>query len=159
MRLRYVIGFITSIGICLAAGAIGAVFTAGSITTWYAELVKPPFTPPDWIFAPVWTTLYVLMGLSVFLVWLEGFENNEVKAGLGLFAFQLILNVLWSFVFFDQGSILGGLIVILALWFILLFTVLNFFRVSALAGWVLVPYLAWVSFASILNLAFLILNG
>ncbi len=159
MRLRYVIGFIASIGICLAAGAIGAFFTAGSIPIWYAGLAKPPFAPPDWIFAPVWTTLYVLMGISVFLVWREGFENNEVKAGVGLFALQLILNVLWSFVFFDQGSILGGLIVILALWFILLFTVLKFFSVSALAGWVLVPYLVWVSFASILNLAFLILNG
>ncbi len=159
MRLRYVIGFFVSIGICLAAGAIGAFFTAGALSVWYAELVKPPFTPPDWLFAPVWMVLYIMMGISVFLIWCEGFENDEVKWGIGLFAIQLVLNVLWSFVFFGLNSIIGGLVVIIALWFAILFTMLHFFRVTAFAGWLLIPYFVWVSFATILNYSFLVLNG
>lgn len=157
-RLRDAIGLAMSIAICGLAGAIGSVFTVSAIPTWYASLEKPPLTPPNWLFAPVWTTLYVFMGVSAFLIWREGLENRDVKGALALFATKLILNASWAFVFFGLESITGGLVVILILWLATLLTTIWFFRVSAPAAWLLIPYLAWVSFASYLNLALLLLN-
>ena len=150
--------FFISIGVCIFAGFIGSLFTASAIPTWYAELNLPPFNPPDWVFGPVWTVLYILMGIALFAVWRQGTEDSEVKGGMILFGLQLALNVLWSIVFFGMHSILGGVIVIILLWLLLLFVTGSFFQVSELAGWLLVPYIAWVSFAAVLNVAILVLN-
>ncbi|MBM3173792.1 MAG: tryptophan-rich sensory protein [Chloroflexi bacterium] len=148
----------TSILVCLAAGLIGSIFTRTAIPTWYAALTKPSFTPPNWLFAPVWAILYILMGLAAYLVWRKGWEYREVRVGLITFLVQLALNTLWSIVFFGLKSPLGGAIVIVGLWVVLLFTILRFFKVSAAAGWLLVPYILWVSFAAALNISVWILN-
>jgi len=147
-----------SIGICLAAGFIGSIFTNASIPTWYAALEKPSFNPPNWLFAPVWTILYILMGISAFLVWRVGLSGPNVKMALVIFIIQLILNAFWSVAFFGLRSPMAGLIVIVILWVAILLTILSFARVSITAGVLLIPYILWVSFASILNAAIYILN-
>jgi benzodiazapine receptor len=142
---------ILSISICQIAGFIGSIFTTPQIPTWYASLKKPVFNPPNWIFGPVWITLFVLMGISLFLFWREGTSTPHLKAGLPIFALQLALNVLWSVVFFGLKSPLGGLIVIAALWIAILATIIQFSKVSEIASMLLIPYIMWVSFAAILN--------
>jgi tryptophan-rich sensory protein len=146
------------IGACLAAGFIGSMFTTPAIPTWYAGLVKPPFSPPNWVFAPVWTTLYVLMGIAAYIVWRKGTGTEHVRSGLILFIIQLVLNLLWSVFFFGLRSPLAGVIVIMVLWVLILLTIIRFFRVSRLAGWLMVPYILWVTFASALNIAVWVLN-
>jgi benzodiazapine receptor len=143
---------------CLAAGWIGSVFTTHSISTWYAGLAKPSFTPPNWVFAPVWTLLYVLMGISLFLVWRKAPASSGTFIGLVLFLIQLGLNVLWSVLFFGLRSQVLGLADILLLWLAILATMLLFFRIDVTAGVLLAPYLLWVSFASALNFAIWRLN-
>lgn len=147
-----------SIGICLTIGFIGSIFTTPSIPTWYATLEKPSFNPPNWIFAPVWTTLYILMGISAFLVWRMGLSKLSVKITLTIFIIQLILNAFWSIAFFGLRSPIAGLIVIIILWIAILLTVISSLNVSKLAGILLIPYILWVSFASILNAMIYILN-
>lgn len=159
VSVKNIIKLVVSVVVCLAAGAIGSVFTRSAIPTWYATLVKPPFNPPNWLFAPVWTLLYILMGVSAFLVWRKGLENRQVRAALIIFLVQLILNALWSVVFFGLESPLYGLIVIVILWAAILITVIMFFRISRLASILLWPYLAWVSFAAILNGSIWMLNS
>jgi len=159
VSVKDIIKLVVSVVVCLAAGAIGSVFTRSAIPTWYATLVKPPFNPPNWLFAPVWTLLYILMGVSAFLVWRKGLENRQVRAALIIFLVQLILNTLWSVVFFGLESPLYGLIVIVILWAAILITVIMFFRISRLASILLWPYLAWVSFAAILNGSIWMLNS
>jgi len=149
---------IFSILIPSLAGFIGALFTMPAIPTWYAGLNKPPFTPPNGVFAPVWIILYVLMGIALFIIWSQGTDDSDVRMALFLFGTQLVLNVLWSFVFFGLKSIPGGMAVVVLLWFMLLLTTNSFFQVSQVAGWLLVPYIAWVSFAAILNIGLLVLN-
>jgi benzodiazapine receptor len=144
--------------VCEMAGVIGSIFTASSVTTWYQTVSKPSFTPPDSIFAPVWITLYALMGVAVYLVWREGTGKPYVKVCLIVFAVQLVLNVLWSLAFFGLRSPLAGLVVIVALWIAILATVVVFHRISGWATFLLVPYLAWVSFAGLLNAAIYALN-
>ncbi len=150
---------VISVAICQLAGIIGAVFTGPSIPTWYAALEKPSFSPPNWVFGPVWTTLYTLMGVSAFLVWRRGFDNKEVKIALGLFSIQLILNTLWSVIFFGFRFPLGGFIEILILWIAIFSTILYFLRISAAAGMLLLPYILWVSFAAVLNFFIYRLNA
>jgi len=157
-RLRDLLKLVASIAVSLSAGAIGSVFTAPAISTWYTTLTKPSFTPPGWLFGPAWTTLYVLMGLSAFLVWRKGTGRPDVRQALTFFLAQLVLNALWSVAFFGLHSPLYGLIVILALWVVLFCTLTRFFRLSRAAGWLLVPYLAWVSFAAVLNFSIWKLN-
>ena len=154
-----VIKLVISIVICQLAGLIGSLFTTPSIPTWYAMLKKPSFTPPNWLFAPVWTTLFVLMGISAFLVWRKGLNDKQVKISLCIFGAQLILNILWSVMFFGLKSPLAGFIDISILWLVILFTILNFFKISKTAGILLVPYILWVSFAAILNISIMILNS
>jgi len=149
---------VVSILICQFAGFIGSFFTTPSIPTWYATLNKPFFTPPSWLFAPVWVTLYTLMGISAFLVWRKGLSDQHVRTASIVFAVQLILNVLWSGVFFGFRSILAGLIVIVILWIAILLTILNFYKISTTAGLLLIPYILWVSIAAALNFSVLILN-
>lgn len=143
--------------LCFLAAYIGQIFTTPSIPTWYAGLQKPIFNPPNWVFAPVWTLLYILMAVSAFLVWRE--EKKEIKPALIIFVIQLILNSLWSLAFFGLHSPLLGLLVIVLLWAAIVVTIVKFLRVSTLAGWLLLPYLLWVSFASVLNFAIWILNA
>jgi len=143
---------IFSIIICELAGIVGSIFTAPAVKTWYPTLIKPSFKPPNWLFAPVWTALFLLMGIAMFLVW------KRDKKGLGIFFTQLVFNILWSIMFFGLKSPLLGFIVIIVLWILILMTIIRFFKISKPAGWLLIPYIFWVSFATILNLAILILN-
>jgi tryptophan-rich sensory protein len=142
---------IFSIFICLFAGFIGSYFTTPAIPTWFATLQKPSFAPPNWVFAPVWTSLYILMGISLFLVWQKGREDKTVKAAIYLFAGQLVLNALWSFVFFGLRSPLLGLIEIIILWIAILATIMSFMKISRTAAYLLIPYILWVSFAAFVN--------
>ncbi len=140
-----------SIIICEAVGIFGAIFTTPAIPTWYAKLNKPSFSPPNWVFGPVWTLLYGLMGASAYLIWQQGIEKPAVKSALFIFTLQLILNFLWSFFFFKLQSPLYALIEILLLWILILATIISFYQINKLAGLILVPYLLWVSFATLLN--------
>ena len=153
-----ILKLVLSIIICLGAGFIGSIFTTPAIPTWYATLKRPPFAPPNWLFAPVWTTLFVLMGISAFLVWRRGLNDPQVKIALGIFIVQLILNALWSVMFFGLRSPLAGLIDIAILWIAILLTILNFFKISTAAGLLLIPYILWVSFAAVLNFSIWRLN-
>ena len=141
------------------AGVIGAIFTTPAIPTWYAALKKPPFTPPGWIFSPVWITLYLLMGVSAFVVWSKGWGDSRVRIALSLFVVQLVLNALWSLMFFGLRSPSAGFINIVVLWIFILLTMLYFFKVSTTAGALLVPYVLWVSFAAVLNFSIWRLNA
>jgi len=147
-----------SLVVPLAAGFIGSLATARSVTTWYTALEKPAFSPPNWIFGPAWTTLYVLMGIALFLVWTKGLAFPGVKAGLILFGIQMGLNALWSIAFFGLRSPLAGLVVIAALWLALVGTIAVFFRIGLAPGLLLVPYILWVSFAGVLNFSIYWLN-
>lgn len=157
-RFINIIKLVISIVVCQGAGVIGSVFTTRAIPTWYAALQKPAFTPPNWLFAPAWGTLYLLMGIAAFLVWRVGLENKQVKTALYFFLIQLVLNTMWSVVFFGMQSPLYGVIVIIILWVAILLTILKFARISAVAAWLLVPYILWVSFASALNISVWLLN-
>ncbi|MBN1189778.1 MAG: tryptophan-rich sensory protein [Dehalococcoidales bacterium] len=146
-----IIKLIACILICEGAGGIGALFTTPAIPQWYRGLKKPGFTPPNRAFGPVWTALYLLMGISVFLVWKEGLSRDGVTAAFSLFWVQLLFNILWSAVFFGRRSVSGGLALITVLWLLILSTIVLSFRVSAAAGGLLVPYIIWVSIAANLN--------
>jgi len=158
-KLTEIARLVASIVICQGAGLIGSVFTTPAIPTWYAALRKPFFRPPNWLFAPVWITLFTLMGVSAFLVWRRGLDDQQVKIALTIFVIQLILNTSWSVIFFGLRSPLGGLIVISVLWIAILLTILNFSKISMAAGLLLVPYILWVSFAAVLNLFIWRLNS
>lgn len=149
---------ILSIIVCQLAGFIGSIFTRASVSTWYVTLNKPSFTPPSWVFGPAWITLYVLMGISAFLVWSKGFNNREIKVALIFFGIQLILNAFWSAAFFGLRSPFAGLVVIVILWLAILLTILRFLNVSTAAGLLLLPYILWVSFAAVLNFSLFLLN-
>jgi len=157
-KISNILRLIISIAVCQLAGLIGSLVTIPAIPTWYAALQKPVFTPPNWLFAPAWITLYLLMGIAVFIVWRYGWSEPKVRLALSIFTIQLVLNILWPFAFFGVESPLYGLIIIIALWILILLTMLSFFRVSAAAGWLLLPYLLWVSFATALNTAIWRLN-
>lgn len=142
---------ILSIGICLGVGIVGSVFTTSSIPTWYATLNKPSFSPPNWVFGPVWTILYILMGISLYLVW----QKKKVPA---IFWIQLILNAAWSVIFFGLKNPALALVDVVALWIGIFLTIKSFYPISKLAAYLLAPYLLWVIFASILNLSIALLN-
>jgi translocator protein len=140
----------------LAVGLSASLFTEPEIAGWYADLVKPGFNPPNWIFAPVWTTLYVLMAVAAWRVWrLAGLRSVP----LALYVVQLVLNFAWSLIFFAEHRVALALIDIAALWLAILGTTVAFFRRDALAGTLMLPYLAWVGFAAVLNYEVLRLNG
>lgn len=146
-----IIKLIAAILLCELAGGIGSLFTYPSIEGWYAKLQKPSFNPPNWVFAPVWITVYLLMGISAYLVWEKNRKSKEAKKSLSIFGMQLVLNMLWSIVFFGLQSLLFGLIDIILLWIAIVVTVFKFFRISRTAGLLLIPYVLWVTFAMILN--------
>ncbi len=146
-----------SLVLCLAAGGLGSFATAAKIPTWYATVVKPTWNPPNWVFAPVWTTLYILMAVAAWMVWTRR-EQLGARLALALFGVQLALNTLWSFLFFGMENPGAAMAEIVLLWLAIAATILTFRRISMPAAWLLAPYLAWVSFASCLNFAIWQLN-
>ena len=153
---------IGAIIVCHLAGAIGYIYASTAIPSWYAFLNKPFFTPPNWAFSLVWSLLYTLMGISLYLVWQRGMEKGiekiRVKKAIWVFEAQLALNALWSIVFFGFKSPFYGLVEIIILWAAVLFTIIKFNEVSKRAAWLLIPYFIWVSFALVLNYFILTLN-
>ena len=153
-----IVKLICSISVCLLTGFLGSFATRNSITTWYAQLSRPFFTPPDWTFGVVWPVLYVMMGISVFLVWNVGINRRQVKVALTVFALQLALNGLWTPIFFGLRLIGVALVEIVMMWAAILLTIFTFWKVSKPAGLLLLPYILWVSFAVVLNASLFLLN-
>jgi len=167
MKINNTFKLIVAIVVSELAGIIDSVFTTPSITGWYAGIVKPALNPPAWVFGPVWTTLFLMMGISAWLVWRELDSGSEagmtekkkrVNIALSIFLGQLVLNTLWSVIFFGLHSQGGALIEIVFLWFAILATIIAFAKISKLAAWLLVPYILWMSFAVYLNYAIWVLN-
>ncbi|RUT71161.1 tryptophan-rich sensory protein [Flavobacterium cupreum] len=145
--------------ICLMVGYSASIVTRPSVESWYPTILKPSFNPPNWIFMPVWTLLYVLMAVAAGLVWDKIKEQNqEVKKALGFFLVQLILNAIWSYLFFGLKNPMLALIEIALLWLMIYETYLKFVKINKTAGYLLIPYMAWVSFAGILNASIWWLN-
>ncbi len=150
--MNNIVKLIISIAIPLAAGGLSGFFTTSEIPGWYQTITKPSWNPPSWIFGPVWTTLYIMMGIALYLVW----KNETVDAGIKrtaiiLFAIQMVLNFFWSLIFFKQHQIGWAFAEIIAMWIFIVLTIFAFAKVNIAAAWLLVPYICWVSFASILN--------
>lgn len=149
---------IFAIGICLGVGFLGSVFTVSAIPTWYATLSKPFFSPPNWIFGPVWTLLYILMGYSLYLIVTSDKAQVTRNKAITIFGVQLFLNFIWSIIFFGMQNPTLAFIDIIALWVSIVLTIQAFSKINKTASLLLYPYLAWVSFATILNLAIVLLN-
>ena len=146
--------------ICLAVGYLSGMVTRTSITTWYATLVKPSFNPPNWIFAPVWTSLYVMMGIAAGLIWNQIPSQKEaVTKALQFFAIQLVLNALWSYLFFGMYNLMLATIEVVLLWLMIFETYSQFAKINKTASYLMLPYLAWVSFASVLTASIWWLNN
>jgi benzodiazapine receptor len=158
LRVNEIPLLIGSVLLCQLAGILGTPFTMSAIPNWYVFLNKPFFSPPNWLFAPVWTLLYTLMGIAFYLIWRQGWQKNTVKTAGTYFLIQLFLNFLWSIFFFGLRSPELGLINIIAMLIFIILTMKHFYPLSKLAAYLLIPYLAWVSFATLLNLAILVLN-
>ena len=137
---------------CFVVAGVGALFTASSVNEWYPMIRKPSWTPPSWLFGPVWTFLYLIMGIAAWIIWYKA-SWDRASWALGLFAFQLVLNAAWSPLFFGLQSPLAGLLAIIPLWAAILVTLLLFWKISPFAGLLMVPYWLWVSFATVLNFA------
>lgn len=149
---------IASLILPLGVGALAGIATSSAVRDWYPGLAKPAFNPPAWVFGPVWTVLYVLMGITLYLIWREGWHRPEVRVAVILFLAQLGLNGAWSILFFGLHSPALALLDIAALWGFIVATVVASWRVVPLAGVLLLPYLAWVSFAAVLNASIWWLN-
>ncbi len=158
MKINNIFKLVIAIGVCELAGVVGSVFTVSAIPTWYAGLVKPALNPPSWVFGPVWTTLFALMGVAVFLVWHYGFERKDVKMALIIFGIQLFLNTVWSIIFFGLHNPGWAFVEIIFLWLAIFATIITFRKISKLAAWLLIPYILWVSFAGYLNYSIWTLN-
>ena len=143
---------------CQGAGLLGSIFTEMSVFTWYPTLVKPWFTPPPGIIPDVWMVLFTLMGVSLFLAWRAGLTLPEFRGAAYAFAAQYVFNILWSAAFFGLQSPMAGLVVIVLLWILILLTIYRIYPLSREAAMLLVPYIAWVSFAAFLNYSLLLLN-
>lgn len=157
-KWRNIFALLFAIGVSELAGVVGSVVTIPAISTWYDTLTKPAVNPPAWLFGPVWTLLYFLMGIAAFLIWRKGWQNRHVKIALAVFGVQLALNTLWSIIFFGFRSPGWALIEITFLWSAILATVIVFAKISKSAAWLLAPYLLWTSFAVYLNLSLWNLN-
>ncbi len=162
MKNTKIYKFIISILICEVAGIIGSFFTTPAIEGWYKDLNKPLFNPPNWIFAPVWTLLYLLMGISLYLIWTKeirvGKEIREKTIALIIFEVQLILNIAWSFLFFGLKNPLLAFAGIIILWISILLSIIHFYKIDKRAAYILIPYILWVSFAAVLNFSLWRLN-
>jgi benzodiazapine receptor len=152
------IKLVCSIVGCQLVGVLGTPFTVAAIPTWYESLNKPFFSPPNWIFGPVWTLLYMFMGIAFYLVFIKGYKKQNIKTASNYFLAQLALNFIWTPIFFGLRSPLFGLIIIVAMWILIILTMKKFYPISKPAFYLLVPYLLWVTFATLLNGAILVLN-
>ena len=152
------LGLVIAVAVCFAAAAVGSHYTTPAIPTWYASLQKPAWNPPNWAFGPVWTLLYMMMAVAVWLVWRERGFAGAAALAIALFAIQLILNSLWSIIFFGWRRPGLALAEIFFLWAAIFATMLSFWRISHAAGWLMWPYLLWVTFAGFLNLSIWKLN-
>ena len=153
-----IIKLIVAIIICEIIGSIGTIFTTPNISTWYATLTKPFFSPPNFLFAPVWTLLFALMGIALYLIWLNKKDLLKRKIAIMFFIIQFAFNVLWSYLFFGLRNPFFGFVGILLLWIMIIATIITFYRVDKKAAYLLIPYILWVSFAMILNYSIMILN-
>lgn len=142
----------------LAAGLVGSAATFPAIGTWYNTLTKPPFSPPNWLFGPVWTILYIFMGVALYLVWDKGTKKKAVRTAMWVYFAQLVVNCGWSIVFFGLHSPLGGIFVIFVLLSMIIFLIKLFYPINRFAAYLLIPYLVWVSFATVLNASLWLLN-
>jgi len=168
MKIKNIFLLAGSIFISQLAGIIGAFATVSSVSTWYLTLEKPSFNPPSWVFGPVWTILYTMMGIAFFLILLKKFEKKTKKKkknkyknldySIKLFLVHLVFNTTWSLTFFGAKNIGLAFVVIMVLWAMIACLIKNFYKINKWASYLLVPYLLWVSFASILNLSIFILN-
>ena len=156
--VRNLSALVAFVVLCELAGVIGSLFTISAIPTWYAALRKPWFTPPNWLFGPIWLTLYFLMGISLYLVFESKRNKAKEKPALCAFGIQLFLNVLWSVLFFGMHYLLYGFIEIVLLWISIAVTIILFFKVSKVAAYLLLPYILWVTIAASLNYYVFILN-
>ena len=147
-----------SIALPVAVGGLSGYATAHGVSTWYPTLVKPSFNPPAWVFGPVWTALYLMMGVAAFLVWRKGLDHDWVQLALAAFVGQLVLNGLWSILFFGLQSPGWALLEIMGLWLAIAVTIHLFLKIVPLAAALLLPYWAWVSFAAVLNASLWWLN-
>ena len=149
--MNSLVKLIISISIPLLIGFTSSYFTVTSVGSWYKTIQVPSWNPQNWVFGPVWTTLYILMGISLFLVWKSEVNAHVKKTAIILFAVQLALNFFWSFIFFNQHQIGWAFAEIMLLWLMILLTIFSFAKISNVSAWFLVPYISWVSFAAILN--------
>lgn len=156
--MRSYLKLFVSVLVCLLAGGLGTIFTINAIPTWYAGLSKPSFSPPNYLFGPVWTVLYILMGVSLFLIWKRGFKTKKVRDAIYVFGIQLFLNAIWSPIFFGAKNLGLAFVVIIAMWFYIVKTIKLFAKIDKTASYLLYPYIAWVSFATILNFSIWFLN-
>lgn len=148
---------VISIIITVGLGSLGGIFTVSEIPNWYAGLNKPFFNPPNWLFGPVWTLLYILMGISLYLIWKLSSSEERTRA-IWLFSIQFVLNFFWSIIFFKYHLLGWAFVEIMAMWVFILLTILQFKQLSSWAAYLLMPYLLWVSFATILNASIWWLN-
>jgi tryptophan-rich sensory protein len=156
--IKDIISLIVAVSLSLLAGIIGSFFTFNSIQEWYQFLEKPALNPPNWVFGPVWTSLYILMGVALFLVWKKGWKDKKVKIAINIFLIQLVLNALWSILFFGLQNPLLAFMEIVILWILIVVTMEKFYHISKPAMGLLIPYLLWVSFAGYLNASIWLLN-
>ncbi|MDR9417485.1 TspO/MBR family protein [Gracilimonas sp.] len=152
--LKIVLGII----VCNLIGLMASSVTLPAISDWYVNLNKPFFNPPNWLFGPVWTLLYTFMGIAAAMIWQQGFRHEKVKYALAIFGIQLGLNGIWSFLFFGFQSPLLAFIEIIILLIAIVITILKFKEIKPIAAWLLIPYLLWVLFASVLNFSIFLLN-
>jgi tryptophan-rich sensory protein len=157
--MQKILKIVLMVVLCVTVGYLSGLVTRESILTWYVTLNKPSFNPPNWVFAPVWTLLYIMMGVAAGMVWTSNSDEQTTKKALGFFAIQLGLNALWSCLFFGLHNPLLALIEIILLWLMIFETYNMFKKINKTAGLLLLPYLAWVSFAAILNASIWWLNS
>ena len=157
MKKTLTLKFLISLLLPLSLGAIAGMFTSQSVPEWYATLNRPSFNPPNWIFGPVWTTLYILMGISFFLIWKQEASKVRNRAIL-IFLLQLLLNFAWSFIFFFFNLIGLALVEIILLWISIVMMLVVFYKIKPVASYINIPYLLWVTFATVLNASYYILN-
>jgi tryptophan-rich sensory protein len=150
--------FIISLAVTLFIGIVASLFTRPQINGWYSLLNKPVFTPPSWVFAPVWTCVYILIAVSAYLVWTRRDGSTDYLTARMVYIIQLALNFAWSIIFFGLHSLVGGLLVIILLWMMILLNIRWFGKLSKVASWLLMPYFLWVSYAAILNYSIFTLN-
>ncbi|MBN2854524.1 tryptophan-rich sensory protein [Patescibacteria group bacterium] len=158
MKNKNFIKLIVALIIPQLLAIVGSLFTSTGPNSWYNLIEKPAFNPPNWVFGPVWTLLYILMGISAFLIWRRGLRKKEVRFALLIFIFQLVLNLFWSFIFFGLENPGIAFTEIISLWFAILATILSFYQVNKVAAFLLIPYILWVSFAAFLNYSIWNLN-